>query len=355
MTTRALVVAPCFHGADGVSAVSRQIVHALTRCRVSVSCLALDEVEDHALVSDPLDIPVVSAAGHRASFALHAMATSVAQRFDRIIVTHLQLAPVAWLAHRLGKDVAVYLHGVEVWRTLRRRECALLESARLLANSQHTVHRFKEWHPSFRATPVTVCPPAAPPRVTSTRPFDFASQTAVIVGRLSSEERYKGHDTLLDVWPSLLQRHPRARLVVVGDGNDRARLEGRVHAERLSASVECRGRIGRAELEQVIDGCRVLVMPSSGEGFGIVYLEAMQAARPCIASPGAASEVIDDGTTGLLVPVNDRVALLEAIDALYADGPRAAAMGSAGAARARELFGLDRLSRTLAAALDLSC
>ena len=355
MTTRALVVAPCFHGADGVSAVSRQIVHALTRYRVAVTCLALDDVDGHTLVSDPLDVPVTSAAGRRAGFALRALVSSLTQGFDRIIITHLQLAPVAWPAHRLGTDVTVYLHGVEVWRPLRHRERALLSSARLLANSQYTVNRFKERHSVFGATPVTVCAPAAPPRVTRPRPFDAVSQTAVIIGRLSSEERYKGHDALIDVWPSLLRRHPGARLVVIGDGDDLMRLRSRVQAEGLSRHVECRGRVGRVDLEQVIDQCRMLVMPSSGEGFGIVYLEAMQAARPCIASPGAASEVIANGTTGLLVPVGDRVALLDALNALYADGTRAAAMGSAGAVRARELFGLDRLSHNLAAALDLSC
>jgi phosphatidylinositol alpha-1,6-mannosyltransferase len=205
------------------------------------------------------------------------------------------------------------------------------------------------------AAAVNVCAPAVPPRVTPTRPFQGTSQTAVIVGRLSSEERYKGHDWLLDVWPSLLQRHPRARLVVIGDGDDRSRLERRVQAEGLSGSVEFRGRIDRVELEQVLDDCRMLVMPSSGEGFGIVYLEAMQAARPCIASPGAASEVIVNGATGLLVPLDDRGALLEALTVLYADEARAATMGSAGAERARAVFGLDRLARELAAALDFSC
>jgi glycosyltransferase involved in cell wall biosynthesis len=96
-------------------------------------------------------------------------------------------------------------------------------------------------------------------------------------------------------------------------------------------------------------------MPSSGEGFGIVYLEAMHAGRPCIACPGAASEVIEDGSTGLLVPVDDRAALLDALDALYADDARAAAMGDAGLARARDVFGPERVSRDLAAALELPC
>ncbi|HUE89994.1 MAG TPA: glycosyltransferase family 4 protein [Vicinamibacterales bacterium] len=352
---RALVIAPCFHGADGVSAVSRQIVHALTRCGVSVSCLALDDHNGRSLVSDPLEVPVATAGGGRARFAMRTTATSVAGRFDRIIVTHLQLAPAAWVAHRLARDVAVYLHGVEVWRPLNRRACAFLASTRLLANSHYTVNRFREWHPSLSATRVSVCAPATPPRVTATRPFDARSQSAVIVGRLWSEERYKGHDALLDVWPSHLRHHPHARLVIVGDGDDRVRLQHRVQAEGLSASVVFRGRVSRSELEQVLDDSRVFVMPSSGEGFGIVYLEAMHAGRPCIGSPGAASEVIEDGKTGLLVPVTDRAALVDALDALYTDDARAAAMGAAGLARARGMFGLDRMSRELGAALDLPC
>jgi len=352
----ALVLAPSFHGADGVSAVSRQIVQSLAARQQSVTCVAFDDPADRDLVADPLAIPVISASGGRARFAVQAARRSLAPSQPRIFVTHSRLAPPAWLAGRLGRAIVVYLHGVEVWRPLRATERAVLHRARLLANSSYTVNRFREANPEFASTGTHVCPPSVPPRLRSPRPFDAAASTAVIVGRLWSEERYKGHDRLLDVWPSLLRHAPAARLVIVGDGDDRARLEARVRAEALSPHVEFRGRVTRAELERALDDSRLLVMPSTGEGFGITYLEAMQAGRACIASPGAASEVVVDGTTGILVPAGDPAALLTALRALYENDACAAAMGDAGRQRVAQHFDAAQFARRLFAAIDVkSC
>ena len=57
---------------------------------------------------------------------------------------------------------------------------------------------------------------------------------------MSADERYKGHDELLDVWPALLARKPDARLVVAGDGDDRPRLESRAASLGLSHAVTLR-------------------------------------------------------------------------------------------------------------------
>jgi phosphatidyl-myo-inositol dimannoside synthase len=351
--TDALVLAPSFHGADGVSAVSRQIVQALLSRQQSVTCVAFDDPDDRDLVADPLAIPVISASGGRVRFAMQAAGRSLAPSKPRLFVTHSRLAPATWPARCLGRDIVIYLHGVEVWRRLGAPERSVLRGARLVANSAYTLSRFRAANPEFATAGAHVCPPAAPPRLQSPRPFDAAASTSVIVGRLWSEERYKGHDRLLDVWPSLLRHAPAARLIIVGDGDDRPRLEARVRAEGLSPHVEFKGRVTRAALERVLDECRLLVMPSTGEGFGITYLEAMQAGRACIAAPGAAAEVVVDGTTGILVPAADAAALLTALCSLYDNDARAAAMGDAGQRRVIQHFDAAQFSRRLFAALDV--
>src|SRR5439155_15329459 len=96
----------------------------------------------------------------------------------------------------------------------------------VLAISSHTARRFRDANPDVRVKNVTICHPgiaAAPESAAQTSQPDFA----LIVGRLWSEERYKGHDRLIDVWPAVRARVPCARLVVVGDGDDRRRLEER--------------------------------------------------------------------------------------------------------------------------------
>src|SRR5688500_4112389 len=155
----ALVLAPSFHGADGVSAVSRQIVQALLSRQESVTCVAFDDPDDRDLVADALTIPVISAGGGRLRFAMQAAGRSLAPSKPRLFVTHSRLAPATWPARCLGRDIVVYLHGVEVWRRLGASERSVLRGARLVANSAYTVNRFRAANPEFAAAGAHVCPP----------------------------------------------------------------------------------------------------------------------------------------------------------------------------------------------------
>jgi glycosyltransferase involved in cell wall biosynthesis len=94
-----------------------------------------------------------------------------------------------------------------------------------------------------------------------------------------------------------------------------------------------------APVEAAIEDAAILVVPSLGEGFGMVALEAMERARPVVASAvGGLPEIVADGETGLVVPAGDAEALADAIVALAGDLPRAAEMGRAGRVRALEQF-----------------
>src|SRR5262249_40242864 len=136
---------------------------------------------------------------------------------------------------------------------------------------------------------------------------------ALIVSRLWSQERYKGHDWLIDIWPGVRRRVPDARLVAVGDGDDRPRLEGRVRTDGLGAAVRFTGKIDDEALAAVYRASAFYVMPSTNEGFGLTYLEAMRAGKPCVALHGAADEIVVDGETGFLLDVGDSGALVEAM------------------------------------------
>jgi len=161
----------------------------------------------------------------------------------------------------------------------------------------------------------------------------------LIVGRLASGERYKGHDELLAAMPSLLASHPETRLVVAGDGDDRPRLEAAAAAHGLADRVLFAGFVGEATLAELYRRAAAFVMPSRGDGFGLVYLEAMRAGLPVVAARGgAAEEVVADGTTGLLVDPASPEELTAALSRLLADPPLAARLGAAGGRRARETF-----------------
>ncbi len=350
-SSRALVLTPALDGMDGVSEVSRQAVAALasTLGAAHVEAWALDGGRPPDL--DPA-VRVECAGGSRARLARWALARSGGSADGLLVlVMHVHLAPLALPMAMRGARVAAFLHGVEAWRPLRRRERLAVDAAALLlANSACTAGRFKAANPAHAAREVVVChlglaadpPPAEPP---PDRGF------ALIVGRLSSEERYKGHDALIAAWPAVLASEPSARLVIAGDGDDRARLEARVTARGLAGAIRFAGRVPAPALEGLYRAAAFFVMPSTGEGFGLAYLEAMRAGKACIAAPGAASEIIMDGTTGLLADPSVPGALAAALLTLFRDEGRRDRLGRAGAARVAERFGPGHFAARLLAAL----
>lgn len=181
-----------------------------------------------------------------------------------------------------------------------------------------------------------------------------ATNTVLVVGRLSKAERYKGYDALLDIWPEVVAALPDAELVFVGDGDDRPRLEARIRNEGLAGSVRSLGLLSREQLRRAYADCRVFALPSRGEGFGIVFLEAMAAGRPCIGSPGGAEDVIDPGRTGLIVDPTDDDALKRALLKLLLDDELCRQFGHAGAARAARQFSLTAMTSRLSHALGVA-
>jgi glycosyltransferase involved in cell wall biosynthesis len=163
------------------------------------------------------------------------------------------------------------------------------------------------------------------------------------VGRLIP---IKGLDTLLDAVARAAV--PGLRLELAGDGPLRAELEQ--HAERvgLRETVAFLGRVAPAG--PVLERAAVVVVPSLGEGFGMVALEAMERGRAVIVSAvGGLPEIVADGETGLLVPPGDADALAAAIRELAADPARVAAMGAAGRRRALETFSQARCTEGIEA------
>nr|WP_272503636.1 glycosyltransferase [Salinibacter ruber] len=143
------------------------------------------------------------------------------------------------------------------------------------------------------------------------------------LGRLSSDEQYKGHDEILEVLPELAEEIPDISYLVCGDGDDRPRLEQK--AERLGVADRTvfAGYVPEEEKEDHYRLADAFVLPGRGEGFGIVYLEAMACGVPVVASSADASqEAVRSGKLGQVVDPNDpadikqgiRTALTESSD-----------------------------------------
>jgi phosphatidylinositol alpha-1,6-mannosyltransferase len=346
---RWVVLTPGMTGADGVSELTRLAVRALS----PVSGVEVLSVGDRR--GSPAGTPgarLEAAGGSKWRFAALALAARLRRpRPAGVLCVHLHLSPLAWLLAGGRRRLATVLVGIEAWKPLGLLHgLALGRSDALLAISEQTARRFGAANPRFAGPPPRVChlalrepAPAAPEPVAVESPF------ALIVGRMALAERYKGHDLLLDLWPRLLEEVPEARLVVAGDGDDRARLDARARA--LDGHVRFVGRVSAAALGALYRDCAFFVMPSRDEGFGLVYLEAMRAGKACVGGQGSAAELIEDGVTGLTVDPEDPEQVLKALLRLFREPETCERMGRAGRERVARLFGEAAFGRRFRALL----
>jgi glycosyltransferase involved in cell wall biosynthesis len=166
------------------------------------------------------------------------------------------------------------------------------------------------------------------------RSYGGGEPRLLCVGRLIP---IKGHLVLLRALAAARVRVPGVTLDLAGRGPLEPALKSYARELRVDDAVRFLGFV--SPVQHAIEDAAIVVVPSLGEGFGMVALEAMERGRPVIASAvGGLPEIVEHGTTGLVVPSGDADALAEAIVALAGDLERAAAMGAAGRARALSEF-----------------
>ena len=282
-----------------------------------------------------------------------------------VIALHPHLAPIVWLMRQRSRKFRsiVFAHGIEVWRplawprgaTLRRTDLVISPSSytaqRLISEQGVQSDRIRTvpWglDPEFEARFRT--------HAISSRPLGFPECKHVIltVGRWDPVERYKGADTLISALPELLKGVPDAFLILVGDGADRPRLEQLVRDQGVSEHTRFLCNLTHEELLGCYAHCDVFALPSAGEGFGFVFLEAMAQAKPVIGGAhGGTLDVIQDGVTGMLVPHGDRRLLSAALMMLLTDEARAAEMGEKGRARIDSTYTFERFEARLENVFD---
>lgn len=256
--------------------------------------------------------------------------------YELICPTGLKLLPTGEICRQPAGRACHQCLSPHAWTVLmiQRR---LLERWRgvfdlYVANSEAMRRRLEEYgiHPTTRVWNGVLRRPARPP-------LD-GPPLAAYAGRLSHE---KGLAILVEAFAEVARRQPDARLLVMGDGPERARLE-RMAAERgVSDRITWTGHRPRHEVEQALDAAWVQVVPSLlEEPFGLAVAEAMMRGTAVVATElGGPVELIGPSGGGLLVPPNDPGRLAEALVTILGDRERAETLGVAG----RD-WALDRLS-----------
>ena len=249
-----------------------------------------------------------------------------------------------------ARPLYCWLHGIEVWgKALAAARRDLRACTALAASSSFTAQQVREG--LSVCPPITVVHPCSDLQFPEEIPAPGLPLRLLTVARLDAGERYKGHDQILDALHRLQQQgdlDPELRWIVVGDGNDRQRLQDKALRLGLAAQIDWRGRLSDQQLIEEFLTCSVFVMPSgfsidaagqaTGEGFGIAYLEAAMAGRASIGALfGGQQDLIIDGETGWLVPAVDQ-SLLEILRRLSTDSLQLEKAGSQAYKRASALF-----------------
>jgi glycosyltransferase involved in cell wall biosynthesis len=183
--------------------------------------------------------------------------------------------------------------------------------------------------------------PAARTRVRQAYGFGDDETIILTVGALVER---KGHRTLLAAAQHLKTHGRRLRYLVCGEGTLRAALEAEVRALGLTPEVRFAGFC--ADIPGILAAADLFVHVPLYEGLGVAVIEALAAGLPVVASRvGGIPELIDDGTTGLLVPPQDPCALATALDRLVSDPLLAGKLGRAGQAMARTRFDVAVMAR----------
>lgn len=304
----------------------------------------------HTLRVGALEFSVSGYARNKIQFA-RAAVKAAGSNPALVIALHPHIAPIVWLMKARNQKIRsmIFAHGVEVWKPLPWPRGSALRSADLiLGPSTDTVRHLIEDQRVARSK-VLQLPWALDPefeaRVASqnpyTRPPGFPQSGRVIltVGRWDRHEQYKGADTLIVAMPEVLKTSPDASLVLVGDGDDRPRLEQLAREHGVSERVHFLHSLTLEQLFACYANCDVFALPSSGEGFGLVFLEAMAYGKPVIGGAhGGIPDIIEEGVSGHLVPHGNVERLAGRLASLLGDPVQAAAMGTTGKERVETKF-----------------
>jgi glycosyltransferase involved in cell wall biosynthesis len=169
---------------------------------------------------------------------------------------------------------------------------------------------------------------------------------------VSAYKEQKAIDVLIRAVQRVRETHPSVKLVLVGAGHLREELETLAAGLGLRDQIQFLGRQGRREIIRLLWGCKVFVLPSRFETFGIAVLEAMVCGKPVIATTaGGIPEIVQSGRNGILVRPDDPNALAQAIDKILADEILQSRLGSNGFKTAREQFNFARTATAYEAVL----
>jgi len=327
-----MLLSDAFGGFGGIAKFNRDFLTALCASPIIDRVMAIPRVASEK--SEPLPPKLTyatSALGGKSQFIRAVLET--ARRFKKnqpqynpiIFCGHINLLPAALMARKIcGGSLYLIIHGIEAWKPTHSPllNLSVRHIDDFIAVSNTTRRRFLRWSRLRQdqgmilpdCVDLSIFTPGKKSKALLER-YGLTNRAIILtLGRLATEERYKGIDEVLEILPSLVQAVPNIAYLVAGDGSDRARLEQKARQLGLEERVIFAGRISEEEKPDHYRLADAYVMPSSGEGFGIVFLEALACGIPVVGSKiDGSRDALLDGRLGILVNPTDPAELRAAI------------------------------------------
>lgn len=311
-----LLVTDAYGGHGGIAYYNRCLAEALAEMPEVTEVVIVPRVMRFL----PVDVPDkvrfrADAVGSKWRF-LQAVAGLAIEHFDLLICGHVNLLPLAAPLAKLKQvPVVLQVHGIDVWEQPSAHAAFWVRQVNAVWSvSGVTRDRMNTWA-RLPQSKYTIIPNTihlerygmAPRRADLVARYRLADRKVIItLARLAGYERYKGVDEILEVLPALLADDPSFTYLIVGDGDDQARLQAKAAALGVADNVVFAGFVDESEKADHLRLADVFAMPGRGEGFGIVYLEALACGVPAVGSQlDGSREALRGGELGELAePTN---------------------------------------------------
>ena len=283
-----------YGGHGGIAYYNRCLAEALAQMQEVTEIVVVPRVMRFAPSGVPKKIRFMAGAAGGKWRYVRTVARLAVEHFDLLICGHVNLLPLAVPLAKLKRvPLVLQVHGIEVWEKRSTKEAFWVRQVNAVWSvSGVTRDRMNSWA-GLPISKYTVIPNTihleryglAPRRADLLARYKLAGRKVIMtLARLAGYERYKGVDEILEVLPALLADDPSLIYVIVGDGDDQARLQAKAEALGIADNVIFAGFVEEAEKADHLRLADVFALPGRGEGFGVVYLEALACGVPVVGS-----------------------------------------------------------------------
>lgn len=323
-----LVLTPsAYGGSGGIAQYNRDLIGAIAKIEGVSEVKVLPRLinSEVSIVQIPTKVEFIRNSAKSSFFFIYESLKSALCKYDLVICAHINFVPLAFLIRILtGSKTVLVCYGIDVWSA--HKSFALKKMLKYINRfwsiSAVTKNKMIEWS-ELPKNLFSILPNAIDiQKYGLKRKSKFLvkkyglenKKVAFFLGRLDSKERYKGIEEVFSVIPLIAQKVPNFLFLIGGDGTDKLRLIQKVKDLRIGKHVKFIGYIDEELKSDHYCLADFFLMPSSGEGFGFVYLEAMACGISVVAgSEDGGKEATRNGLIGYNVDPKNKTQLANAI------------------------------------------